>query len=170
MAAKKTKYRSSKGGYVYVFENPSLPGTLKMGFARKKPDSRAKELSGTSIPKNYVVTYYVYAVDCAEPESTVYKNVVQYRLNPKREFFEIDLQTLRNVIDSEIPILRRMEQKKISLGLAAPIMVTLYQAFDPEEVQEVSLDLAYDVTEDEIDLINCFLNDCYDQGIDPTAS
>ena len=44
-------------GWDYIITNKSMPELLKVGFSTKDPLLRAKELSNTGSPQQYIVEY-----------------------------------------------------------------------------------------------------------------
>jgi hypothetical protein len=44
-------------GWVYVISNKAMPGLVKIGFTKKDPEIRAKELNHTGTPHPYLVDY-----------------------------------------------------------------------------------------------------------------
>lgn len=104
-------------GYVYVLENDSFPGLLKIGFTRKDPAARARELSATGIPDPYVVLI-AWMFDHPEAiERAVHQNLEMrgLRYNKSREFFRVSLM---DVLDVLFTLLKQEEAAKIS---ASPV-------------------------------------------------
>ena len=50
-------------GWVYVISNKAMPNLLKVGYSRKDPQLRAKELDHTGSPHPYIVEYDVLVID-----------------------------------------------------------------------------------------------------------
>ena len=63
-------------GFVYILENKSLPGLLKIGCTTKDPHERAKEISGgTGVTIPFQVTYLWSSRNCFEHESFVHEKL-----------------------------------------------------------------------------------------------
>lgn len=89
-------------GYVYALINPSLQGLVKVGFTTNEPEHRAKELSSaTGVPTPYLVAYKEFFSDCKEAEKQVHQLLEEKetRINPNREFFEVELSEVVRVIN-----------------------------------------------------------------------
>ena len=75
-------------GRLYVLENPSLPGILKIGMTSKRASERAKDLSNTSIPTPFSVVHETDPVaDVKKAEQAVHELLDRQRVTPQREFF-----------------------------------------------------------------------------------
>ena len=80
-------------GYVYILSNPSLPGLVKIGQTSRSPEERARELSkNTSIPENFVVEFEIYTSNRVELEKDAHRQLSNYRVNTRREFFRVELE------------------------------------------------------------------------------
>lgn len=88
-------------GYVYILVNPAMPGLVKIGMTRRSPAVRARELSGTAVPRPFRVAYSLQVEDCDAVEGRVHAALARHRENGKREFFRIDVSTARRVIERE---------------------------------------------------------------------
>lgn len=87
--------------YVYVLSNPSLPGLLKIGYTSKDPMERKKEIDkGTGVPVPFNIEYVKKCVNGQQLERAVHNYLDSYRVNNRKEFFEIDLKAAREVINS----------------------------------------------------------------------
>ena len=80
-------------GYIYILQNDSLsPDRLKIGRTVHDPETRAEEISqATGVPTPFIVSWYGYTEDCVEAERLIHVSLDEYRTNPKREFFDVDL-------------------------------------------------------------------------------
>lgn len=80
-------------GIVYVLSNPAMPNIVKIGMTtREDINLRMQELYNTSVPVPFVCEYAckVFTCDCAIIEKALHIAFSPYRLNPSREFFEIE--------------------------------------------------------------------------------
>lgn len=77
-------------GYVYILMNPSYPDLVKIGKTTKDPKERMRELSSsTSAPHPFVLVHFENVTDCDAAEREVHEKLEKYRVNKRREFFEI---------------------------------------------------------------------------------
>ena len=87
-------------GFVYILDNPSLEGMVKIGATTKKPSKRCLELSSsTSIPTPFNIVYYQPSMNPFKVESIVHTILDEYRVNKNREFFKVDIDQTINLIE-----------------------------------------------------------------------
>ncbi len=80
-------------GVVYVLTNAMMPGIVKIGMTtRKDVQARMKELYGTGVPLPFKCEFAcsVKASRCKELEHALHLAFHPYRINPNREFFQIE--------------------------------------------------------------------------------
>ena len=78
-------------GIVYVLENPAMPGLVKIGkTTRKSVRVRLKNLYSTGVPVPFECAYAAKVKDAAEVEKAFHTAFAPNRINPNREFFEIE--------------------------------------------------------------------------------
>ncbi len=81
-------------GYVYILSNECMPGLLKIGLTSRSPEERARELSSpTGVPTEYTVEYEVFSPDTKSLESSMHDRLRSNRVNGKREFFKVELNS-----------------------------------------------------------------------------
>ncbi len=80
-------------GYIYILQNESLDSDrLKIGRTIHDPETRAEEISkATGVPTPFTVSWYGHTEDCVIAERLIHISLDDYRTNPKREFFDVDL-------------------------------------------------------------------------------
>lgn len=91
----------SSKGYVYILINPSMPGLLKIGKTTRLPEDRAKEISlATGVATPFIVAYKIKVNDCDAGERYIHSflELQGYRVNPSREFFEVDMTVVINAL------------------------------------------------------------------------
>ena len=88
---------------MYALSNSSFPELLKIGFSSKVPDARADELYTTGVPTPYELSYYCFVDDAKVIERRVHSMLSSYRHNKGREFFQIDVASLKRLISSLSP-------------------------------------------------------------------
>ena len=85
--------------WVYVLENDSQPGLLKIGYTKLTPDARAKQISNaTGVPLPYKVAWAYRCFNGELLEGEVHHALKNYRVNNQREFFSIDLEKAKETI------------------------------------------------------------------------
>ena len=78
-------------GIVYVLTNPAMPGIVKIGkTSRGSINARLNELYSTGVPVPFECAFAGRVVDESKVEKAFHLAFGPYRLNPKREFFQIE--------------------------------------------------------------------------------
>jgi len=85
-------YRDRKVGHVYIMLNPAMPGMVKIGRTRDQTKARARQLHSTGVPRAFVVLWQELVHDSDEVEEKLHERFKASRVNPRREFFEIEPQ------------------------------------------------------------------------------
>ena len=80
----------TKQGVVYVLTNPAMPGLVKIGQTTNVITNRMNELNTTGVPFPFDCLFACEVDDCKLVENSLHKAFYPNRINPKREFFEID--------------------------------------------------------------------------------
>ena len=102
-ARKKGIYNKQGKGdqWVYVLENDSQPGLLKIGYTKLTPDERAKQISNaTGVPLPYKVAWAYRCFNGELLEGEVHHALKKYRVNNQREFFQISLEEAKQTISN----------------------------------------------------------------------
>ena len=87
--------------WVYVLENETLPGLLKIGYTKSTPDERAKQISNaTGVPLPYKVAWAFRCFNGELLEGEVHHALRKYRVNNQREFFQVGLDEAKQTIES----------------------------------------------------------------------
>lgn len=76
-------------GFLYVAENSSMAGLLKIGRTEKIPTARIDELFTTGVPEPFDIAYYALVQDSKKSEKAVHQLLSRYRHKANREFFAI---------------------------------------------------------------------------------
>ena len=86
---------------MYVLINPKISDLVKIGFTRRSPRKRAKELSGSWVPGEYKVAHKVEVGDPEKVERRVHTELSNQRVRGG-EFFEVEperaVQAIRKVM------------------------------------------------------------------------
>lgn len=97
-------------GYIYILHNPSLRDDyLKIGITTRSPQERAAELSAkTGVAQPYVAVYQRWVMNPDNAEAKIHTYLDRYRINKKREFFQLPLEeairVVRRIADKEAQI------------------------------------------------------------------
>ena len=86
-------------GYVYIMSNPAH-SFIKIGCTEKDPTARANELYDTNSPFKNIVEYWALVDDWMAVEKVVHAHLNVFRINNKREFFDIEIPDAVNAIRS----------------------------------------------------------------------
>lgn len=82
---------NKKGGIVYILENAAMPGLVKIGkTSRSSIKERLNDLYNTSVPVPFDCVYAARVDNETEVERAFHEAFGPNRINPKREFFEIE--------------------------------------------------------------------------------
>lgn len=93
-------------GYVYIISNESFPDLLKIGFTKNSPHYRAQELYTTGLPKPFIVENYYFVEDACMCEELIHIRLSRSRVNNDREFFKVDINKARRVVEQAIDDMR----------------------------------------------------------------
>ena len=85
---------SRTAGTIYILRNSSFAGTLvKIGKTMRGSEHRAKELSAaTGVPEQFEVLYEEPVPDIDLAERLIHQELDRFRLNARREFFNLPLK------------------------------------------------------------------------------
>ncbi|MBW3244534.1 GIY-YIG nuclease family protein [Epibacterium sp. DP7N7-1] len=94
-------------GEIYVMRSASHPrDTFKIGFTTKTADERATQLQSTSGQPDQINVVQSWEVTSPRRvEGMVHERLAGYRINPKREFFQLKYSRVREVIEDVIEML-----------------------------------------------------------------
>lgn len=119
---------------VYVLTNPTMPGLIKIGRTTNL-EQRVKSLSSdTGVPLPFEVFYACSVRDADEVERALHNAFGDHRINPKREFFEIDPERVYPVLKlvgiEQLLALRRLEPVYALFGIREIASSASYQMCD----------------------------------------
>jgi hypothetical protein len=78
-------------GIVYILTNPAMPNLVKIGMTtRLEVGIRMSELYTTGVPVPFECSFAGKVADVKKVEKAFHKAFGPYRINPNREFFEIE--------------------------------------------------------------------------------
>ena len=85
---------------VYILENKSMPGMVKIGYTKGDPNDRADKLSkGTGIPTPFKVIFSHCCFNGERIERATHKHFKEKRVRGEREFFYVTLEEAKKVIN-----------------------------------------------------------------------
>lgn len=89
-------------GFVYVLTNEFMPGIVKIGYTNRSPEKRAWELyeKRTGVPGRFRVAYRFKCNDAKSLERKVHNALISNRVNAYREYFNVDVDRAKQVIES----------------------------------------------------------------------
>jgi hypothetical protein len=96
-----------KAGTVYVLSNMGSFGqnVFKVGMTRRPdPQERVDELGSASVPFEFDVHMMISCKDAPAVETALHHELHKYRVNkanPRKEFFRIDLETIRRIAETQ---------------------------------------------------------------------
>ena len=97
---------------VYVLTNPAMPGLVKIGCTTKEDaNSRISQLYTTGVPVPFKIEFACRVENAEEVEQALHIAFGPNRINPKREFFEVDP-------DQAIAILRLLHTEDATTEIA----------------------------------------------------
>ena len=99
-------------GYVYVLSNPCMEGIVKIGQSMHGGEIRAKNLYGniTGVPAPFEVEFEVYVDDYKGLEKSLHKKLDYCRVNPKREFFKISVDSaIASILEHKLSAMSRAQ-------------------------------------------------------------
>ena len=92
-------------GCVYILKNKAMPGLIKIGYTQENAEKRANELYTTGVPQPFEVVYELDKLESeqyAKLENEIHKELDDYRVNPKREFFQYPADDEFNCLENSI--------------------------------------------------------------------
>ncbi len=100
---------------VYVLTNPAMPGLVKIGKTTQSDvGTRMNQLYTTGVPVPFECVYAIEVSDCSEVETALHVAFGPNRINPKREFFKID-------VEQAIAVLKLLEKKNVTPQIRSEI-------------------------------------------------
>ena len=77
-------------GSVYVLTNPAMPNMVKIGKTTRDVELRLADLYSTGVPLPFECEYAAKVKDVDKTEKAFHTAFEPSRVNPKREFFNIN--------------------------------------------------------------------------------
>ena len=97
----KRRKEYKKVGWLYVARNPSFAEPVfKVGESSRPPISRIGELSAsTSVYRAFELVYFVHVSRRDAAEKCAHDALKEFRINPRKEFFQAPLPTVVKALD-----------------------------------------------------------------------
>lgn len=87
-------------GFVYILTNEAMPGYVKIGLTQTNDvATRMKQLDTTAVPLPFECYFAAKVPDCAKLEQTLHFVFGEKRARQKREFFQIEPDLARAIIE-----------------------------------------------------------------------
>lgn len=86
-------------GIVYVLTNPAMPKMVKIGKTGREVEARLNDLYTTGVPLPFECAYAARVEDMDKVEKAFHNAFGPYRVNPRREFFEIEPEQAIGLLD-----------------------------------------------------------------------
>jgi hypothetical protein len=119
-------YRDENIGHVYVMLNPAMPGVVKIGRTRDQTRARARQLYSTGVPKKFVVLWQEVVHDSDKVEQEVHERFKDLRVNPRREFFEVEpQQAIRTLMEVARPYFFDLSEKSRRIAITDELRARL---------------------------------------------
>ena len=81
--------------FIYVLENASMPGLVKIGRTERSVSERVNELSShTGVPTGFTVVNEYAVANSVEAERIIHERLSDYRVAENREFFKMERASL----------------------------------------------------------------------------
>lgn len=88
--------------YIYILTNHTMPGLVKIGFTKNKPSERVKQINAaTGVAEDFIVEYQYPCFNAhdLEKEIHIYLEKQGFRINKKKEFFNITVEQAISVVE-----------------------------------------------------------------------
>ena len=115
--------------FIYVLENPLMPGLVKIGRTERSVSERANELSSHSgVPTEFTVVKEYTVENSVEAERIIHERLSDYRVAENREFFKMEAEDATAIIDSILETAKNKPQRDFEredelIARAIPIVV-----------------------------------------------
>ncbi|MXZ16946.1 MAG: GIY-YIG nuclease family protein [Rhodothermaceae bacterium] len=111
-------------GWIYVARNPCFAdAAFKIGQTRISPSERIEALSAsTSVYRKFELVYFVHVSDHLEAEGYVHQLLKDFRLNPRKEFFNAPIMTVVKALDEAGSLLQIPMGKTSRAGMLPPAL------------------------------------------------
>jgi|JI6StandDraft_1071083.scaffolds.fasta_scaffold50805_2 hypothetical protein len=97
-------FKDENAGFIYILRNPTMEKNIfKIGLTKNEVGNRVNQLSKTSVPDRFYKSQEWNVKDCVKAEKEIHLKLNKYRVDPRREFFNIEydkaIKVIKEVID-----------------------------------------------------------------------
>lgn len=88
--------------YIYILTNETMPGLVKIGFTKNKPTDRVKQINAaTGVAMDFKVEYQYPCFNAHDLENEIHIYLDQngFRINKRKEFFNISVNEAISVVE-----------------------------------------------------------------------
>ena len=88
--------------WIYILSNETMPGLVKIGFTKNKPGERAKQINAaTGVALDFKVewAFPCFNAHDLEKEIHAYLEANGFRVNKRKEFFNVSVEQGKSVIE-----------------------------------------------------------------------
>ena len=96
--------KNGLGGYVYILTNKQYSGNCKIGFTTSTPQQRLQKINGAGVVNDWELAYHY---KCSRPydfEQALHLKLTNSRIRNDREFFDIDLDDVVQLVKEMGPM------------------------------------------------------------------
>lgn len=138
---------SASQGYIYALVNPSMEGLVKIGATVHDPIQRARQLSAsTSSPHPFALAYSRRVSMPFQVEAELHEALDQYRVNDSREFFEVPLHKVIQLMEGYAEIKKERTSSAANMKLPwAELFATFPDNGDERELTEIEQEKCRDL-------------------------
>lgn len=87
-------------GVVYALRNEAMPGLVKIGRSNRDTEQRMREIYGTGVPLPFECIIAREVENATMVEKALHQAFGPYRINPKREFFQIGEEQVEGILNA----------------------------------------------------------------------
>lgn len=96
-------YKEPESGFIYIIRNPlQSENTYKIGLTKKNVNERISQLSNTSTPDKFYKIQEWNVRNCVKAEKEIHEMLKDYRIDLRREFFDIEYCKAVEVINKVV--------------------------------------------------------------------
>ena len=132
--------------FIYVLENSSMPGLVKIGRTERSVSERVGELSShTGVPISFTVVKEFTVENSVAAEKIIHERLSDFRVSNNREFFKMEADDAIDIIESLLPkrvTQRDYEREDELVARATPIV--LEQGVARPRMLEEALGISYE--------------------------
>jgi hypothetical protein len=101
--------------FIYVLENASMPGLVKIGRTERNVSERVSELSShTGVPTGFIVVNEYAVANSVEAERIIHDRLSDYRVADNREFFKMEAEDAKDIIESMLEAVKSERRYALS--------------------------------------------------------